>query len=222
MSTHHLRITIIGIVAAAIAALVLVATGTGEVDDASGGHDDDPTATVDWASRTAHVPHDRWTVEFCEGDAPVMCLTDADGAWGGIELSSWDTADLDVLEAAFADGATAAEALDAFAEEFLTTLRADRAEGCGPEYQFTPDASTSTTVAGLPGLRYGFRGIVRGETVEHVVGHAVITDGTLHLFNASGLADDGCLGREGEFPMEAFDAETVDLIGRIAAASTLP
>jgi acyl-coenzyme A thioesterase PaaI-like protein len=33
--------------------------------------------------------------------------------------------------------------------------------------------------------------------------------------------DDGCLGREGEFPIDSFDEDTVDLIGRIAAVSTV-
>lgn len=222
MSKYRFRIAIPIVVAAVVAAVALAGAG-GDDDDHSGGDQGhDSAAAVDWNARTARIHDDRWTVEFCEGDAPVLCLENAEGQWGGVELSSWPVADLDVLEAAFAEGATQAEALAAYADDFLRIFEADRAEGCGATYEFVPDTSTPISVDGRPGLRYGFRGVVDGVTVEHVVGHAVLTDRTLHLFNAAGLADDGCLGREGEFPMEAFDADTIDLIGRIAAASTLP
>lgn len=220
MHTNHRKIG----GAALLVALSLAAVALAGSDDADTGHGDDPppVALVDWTERTVDIDDDRWTVAFCDGDAPFLCLTDRSGSAGVVELTSWPVDTLDATSEVLARGGTHAEALRAFEAEFVSVFVEDRAEGCGAGYDVVPDEPTAVTVAGRQGLRYGFRGVVGGVTVEHVVGHAVIAGDHLHLLGASGLAEDGCLGRESEFAMAAFDEATVALLGRIAAASRLP
>ncbi|HEU5085531.1 MAG TPA: hypothetical protein VFU14_19485 [Acidimicrobiales bacterium] len=217
------------LVLAAATAFAVSDTGDGDGgDDGADDRDEQPADTVppgdvvDWGARDVRLDDERWSVAFCEGDGPFVCFTGADGSSGSVELSSWPAEELDVVADVLAAGGTDAEALDAFVADFLQTFEADRHEGCGPGVEVVREGAEAVPVAGRTGVRYGFRVVRGGETVEHVLGHAVLADGSLHLLNASGLGDDACLEREGEFDISAFDAATVELVGRLAAASVLP
>lgn len=113
------------------------------------------------------------------------------------------------------------DVLEAMADEFVAEMAADRAEGCGDDYQVVAIDPIPAIVAGEDGLRYGFRGVVDGTTVEHVVLHALIDDGTVWILNAAGYADGGCLPREGEFDVAGVQS-AMPLIGELAAGSRLP
>lgn len=183
-----------------------------------------PTAVeVDWAARTVTGASDAdVTVDFCEGEAPSLCFTgDADEHLGVLELLHYPAAGYDVIDEVFASGGDESEALEALADDLVTTMVADRAEGCGDDYEVVPDEPVPAVVAGEDGARYGFRGVVAGTTVEHVVIHALIDDGTVWILNAAGYGDGGCLPREGAFDVAALQSAT-SLISELAAGSRLP
>lgn len=178
---------------------------------------------VDWAARTVTGVEDpRFTVDFCQGEAPLLCFTGDDSEHlGAIELLNYPTAGYDVVDAVIARGGDESDALEAIADGLVTTMAADRAEGCGDGYEVVPDEPVPAVVAGEDGVRYGFRGVVDGTTVEHVVTHALIDDGTVWILTAAGYDDGGCLPREGEFDVAGLQA-AMAVIGDLAAASTLP
>lgn len=219
MRTHRsLTAALLGVAALTF---TLAACGS-ESSDHSGGPPAHRSSVLDWTPRHVDVDDDRWTVAFCEGDAPILCLTDEAGNRGGVELTTWNAAGYDVIRQAWDAGADDVGALEALAEDHAEIFVADRAEGCGSDYEVVPDEPTVVDMGGHEGLRFGFRGIRDGVTVEHSLIHAVIVDGLLHLMSTSALADDGCLGREGEFDIATFDAATIGLLGRLASASVLP
>ena len=209
--------------------LVVVAVAVVGVLAACGGDDDDRAApsttttttsapesaveaTVDWRARTVSVDGlDGYEVEFCEGDAPILCVTRA-GEWiGGIELAS------------FPGGAEALEdGAEAWAAEHHRTIAADRVEGCDPDYELTPDEVEAVPFGSLDGYRYGFTGSVDGRDIERVVGIGAVDDGDLHLLVLNALADDGCLARESELPLDAADDLAPALAALAAGTVALP
>lgn len=181
-----------------------------------------PAVDVDWDGRTISGPIDGpFEVGFCEGDAPLVCFTEAGEQVGFVELWSSPATELDAVRQVLDDGGDDMEALEALAAEFVTSFRADRAEGCGADYEVVADPPVEVPVAGRPGLRYGFRGLVDDTTVERQIVHGVIHDGTVWLLNAAGYADDGCVPREGEFDVEGVEA-SADALAKLAAGSRLP
>lgn len=152
------------------------------------------TASVDWTARTVDVQNaDAFTIEFCEGDAPMLCVNDVDVPLGIIERAS------------FPDGVEDGD-LDAWAQDFYDSIADDRVVGCDPDYVLEGDDPEPATFAGAEGVRYGFTGTVDGKVVERVIGVAAVRDdGSLDLLAANGLADDGCLSRESELPVQVMD-----------------
>jgi hypothetical protein len=197
-----------------LAALVLVAC----VLVACGDDDDDPTATttttsriveggtsatVDWTARTSTIEGDTgFDVAFCDGDAPLLCVERDGEALGVIELNEYP------------DGAVAD--FDAWAEDFYDSMRADRIEGCDPDYVLTGDAPEPARLSTLDGVRYGFTGTVAGTVVERVLGYAANDGTTLRVLVANALGEESCLAREGELPIEIMDdlAPVLDAIAR--------
>lgn len=178
---------------------------------------------VDWAARTVTGVADAdVTVDFCEGEAPYVCFTGDDGEHlGVVELVHYPTAGYDVIEEAIAGGGNESAALEAIAADLVTSMAADRAEGCGDDYEIVPDEPVAAVVAGEDGARYGFRGVMGAATVEHVVIHALIDDGTVWILSAAGYDDGGCLPREGEFDVAGLQS-AMPLIAELVAGSELP
>ena len=187
------------------AALVVVATGL-LAACAGGGNSATPTttttgpatevsATVDWRARTVDVAGlEGFGIGFCEGEAPFLCVSRDGAVIGAIELVSFP-----------GGGAALDGGVDAWVADHVGSLAEDRRAGCDPGYQLTADDTGSVPFAGLPGYRYGFTGEIGGRPVERVVGAGVVADGHLHLLVLNALADDGCLAREGELPLDAVD-----------------
>jgi hypothetical protein len=170
------------------------------------------TATVDWGARTVEVAGlDDYQIRFCEGEAPILCVSQG-GEWiGGIELGS------------YADGATMlAAGVEAWVEEFMEWLVDDRRRGCDPGYDVAGDDIAPAPFAGSTGWRYGLTGSIDGRVVERVVRHIVLVDGVLHSLGLNGLADDGCLAREGELPLEAVTDLEPALAALAAGSTNLP
>lgn len=167
-------------------------------------------ASVDWKARTVSISDSRgYTIEFCEGAGPLLCVSKpGEDVLGVIELiSRTDGAEL-----------TRVGAPD-WAEEFIASIAADRAKGCDPAYKLTPDRTIGADVAGRPGFRYSFTGAINGKTVERVVGFGTVIQGDLHILVLNALADNGCLNRESELPLA--DAKKLEpVVAALASGST--
>ena len=153
--------------------LALGACGAGTEDNGDGGHhaggDEGPAATtpttadepdvvqVDWLDPALSVDlGGGYTLRHCEGAAPVHCLTKGDDPAGLVELASYPLTSLDALSQARARGERVA--LEAHVDDFLTSFRADRRQGCGPEYVVTPEPLRFVDAPDGLLASYGFRG----------------------------------------------------------------
>jgi hypothetical protein len=220
-SPHHRRsplIPLVGLLAAAAAC-----GGSTPTAAPAPTPPDDVTANavvVDLASRTLDLDTGDWTVAFCEGEAPFICVSDGPDHIGVVEYAQWPLTS-GVAADTLANGGTTADALTDHARDFLTAMQADRSIGCGDDYHLTASEPTSASVAGQDGIRYGFTADLDGRTVETVIIHATITGRTLTTFTAAGYEPDGCLPREGEFSVADLETFTPTL-SRLVAAARLP
>jgi hypothetical protein len=166
------------------------------------------TAQVDWTARRISVDGDvPFDINFCEGEAPMLCIVDDGTALGAIELLSYDDVIRDFV---------------AWGNDFYASVEADRRTAC-PTYELQGDVPTPAPFAGAEGVRYGFTGTVESTVVERVIG-VVANDesGTVHLLVANALAEDDvqtCLHKEGELPVDAMD-EIEPVLLALAAGSS--
>jgi hypothetical protein len=195
--------------------LAIVAACTGDDDEvltdtttSTTAAADPITAEVDWTARRISVDGDiPFDVNFCEGDAPMLCVVDDGSMLGSIELLSYE----DVID----DFA-------AWGNDFYASVEADRRTAC-PTYELHGDVPTTAPFAGAKGVRYGFTGTVADTVVERVIG-VVANDGAgaVHLLVANALAENDeqtCLHKETELPIAAMDAIDPVLLALAAGSS---
>lgn len=206
-----------------------VATPTTEAPAAGGGggaaDDEQPPIAVDWTARTV-TPSTAggWSVEFCEGESPHLCLSNDGGATvaGAVELSDWPASARHVIKDALERGADGVEALEALGAEAVASLGADRAKGCGADYVVAADEVVRLDVGGHAGVRYGWTARRGDKAVERVVTYAVIDgDDRLYLLVAGALEPEGCLARMNEFRLAEIE-DVLPVLDRIAAGTRLP
>lgn len=187
------RTRILGVVIVGL----LAACGTSQAgtpdDPAQPPYDSVTPVTADWTDHAVTVTLDNgWTVQRCEGDAPLLCVLDGSRIVGDIELAEYPAGD-DLASDAVGG------ALRARAEGFLDSMRTDRAEGC-PDFAFNAMDVTDATAHEAPAVRTGFsltNGT--GKEVERVVVHLAFHDRALWSINASGyVRDGGCLSDESQ------------------------
>ena len=205
----------------ASAVVLALLTGCGSDDD--GGAAADPTTTtsrppaavtasVDWVDRTVEVEGvEGFDIDFCEGDAPILCVS-RDGEWiGGVELAS------------FPGGAGALDdGVEAWVDDLVRTLEDDRRRGCDPSYALTADDTEAVPFAEREGFAYRLTGTVDGRSVERVAGVGVVDGAHLHLLVLNALSDDACLARESELPLDAADDLEPVLRALAAGTTALP
>lgn len=216
-----------------IAVIALLAAGCSSDQDAprSGGTPTStPTSTstpttlplaaapVDWNDRSGvDIPLPTgWRLTACEGDAPFLCASTADGTIDGTIM---------LLEYPAPDGPTSRADVEADAEELYGVTEEDRKITCGPDVALEPDPVTPRTVGGRPGYRYGYRlRDATGELTERVVLHVVRDGSRLVVINTAFSDPDACPGEDperNEFPVDAFTA--IDpYLDVIVARSVLP
>lgn len=161
-----------------------------------------------------------WTVQHCEGDAPFLCVRDADGqVLGTVEFGSYPVTD--DITAALADG-DVVPALEERVAEQHETIAADRAQGCGEDYEYEPEPSTRSVVGGEPAVTYGFSGVVDGREIERHRSWYTVHAGQLWVVSAAASDPEGCMAAEfGEFTPS--DLATFEhYLERIVAGMELP
>ena len=136
-----------------------------------------------------------WTVQHCEGDAPFLCVRDGAGTTLGIvEYVAYPASD--AMAEAVADG-TVAAALAAMVEEQHTAVAADRAEGCGPTYDYRAEPVRLTAVgSGAPAAVYGFSGVVDGREIERQRSYFTVHDGEVWVLSAPASDPEGCMATD--------------------------
>lgn len=167
-------------------------------------------ASVDWKARTVEFRKFlmEYSVNFCEGAGPLICVSLDGDVLGVIELiSRTDGSEFTKMGA------------PEWSERFIASIRSDRKRGCDPGYDLSPDKTIGATVAGRPGFRYSFTGRIKDRIVERVVGYGTVIKGDLHILVMNALADNGCLNRESELPLQ--DAKNLEpVLESMAAGST--
>ncbi len=161
------------------------------------------------------VPADL-SVRPCSGEAPSLCVYQANTLQGSVELVTLSLARDVGLQKVLSDAGIALgsvdvtrpeyarqvrEALAAHAKTYLA-LRVDLARNrsaTDPQgYTFSPVAPEEVHIGRLPGLAYGFAGVDRdGYTVERWLTYAALDNDTLYLFDALYTA-----GMPGSFPSD--------------------
>lgn len=170
----------------------------------------EPPLAVDWNARTVTPSAvGAWTIRFCEGEAPLVCL-DRDGEnAGGLEVNTFPLASFDD------------PSLEAIAEDTVRTFQADRKDGCGADYLVDADDQRPHAVVGTDGLRYGWTATRKGEVVERNLTYAAAKGDTLVLLVAGALGPGGCLERQHEFSIEDLEAAE-PVLDRLASANFDP
>lgn len=162
---------------------------------------------VDWSEGFV-VLDNGWTIESCQGDAPILCVRDGDRPVGTVEVSTYP-----------ADGT----ALTDRVADLYRMVEQDRASTCGADHVLDTDEPVAATVGGAEGLRYGFalRG-PDGAVTEASHAYMVELAGALYVVNAAAQATGSCPGGlEGAFTPADLDAFAAYLPG-IAAGLPLP
>lgn len=153
-----------------------------------------PLLVADWDGGASLTLPGGWTVERCEGDAPLLCVLDGDRQVGFLERGGF---------ALPADhGGDALTYLRRQMDDYVADMRDDRANGC-PDLTFEPIPAIDVTVAGHPGIRGGFRLVDdSGREVERHLQYWTVIDDQHVTVTVPAYAEDGCLERMGEFTPE--------------------
>lgn len=170
---------------------------------------------IDWDARTVSFPSPGWTIAFCEGDGPFLCVSRGDEHVGSVELLRTPIDRHAVISEALGRGDSEIEALRAAASDFVAALSADRRIGLGEAYQVRADPPTAVTVMGRQGVQLVVQSGFADKISERVVHYYVIQGDSLYLFAATGMTGGGRLGEFAIDELLAFEP----VFGELAAAS---
>lgn len=215
---------------AVIVASLVALAGCSDGDDTGGAGPSASTSTtvvaiegLDFGSGSAVDLGGGWEVSPCESGPPLFCARLDGATQATIDLLSAPVASFPAVAAALDGGAAVADALEPYVREFHDSFESDRGAGCGAAYAVEPFGPDAVTVAGHPGVRYGFEGSQDGRVVERAVVFATVVDGTVHIIGTSAIDDGTCMddGEHLEFTVTELD-ELQATIERVVAVSTLP
>lgn len=178
-----------------------------------------PTATTNTTSTTAAAARPwtwgvdtvnlgaAYTLGSCEGDADQIACIALDGTVvGSAEYFQLPVSNFDFLEGI----ENPIESIEAIAADYVATFEADRATTC-PELGFESLGPDQVTIAGIPGLRYGFlQTNASKEAVEKNLIYGLRAADVVHIFGFSANAEGSCVGAEGMTP-EQLDTITPGL-----------
>lgn len=140
-----------------------------------------------------------WTVARCEGDAPLLCVRDPEGAVAGtLELLSFPgaAAEGDAITAGSPPSQVFAADVAGYVETFVT----DRAVGCGDGYRVDASPAVNVAIGDLPAVRFGYTAQdATGTHVETQVQWRTAVGDTVHVVALSAYAPGSCMFSD-EFP----------------------
>lgn len=166
---------------------------------------------------------DGWTIAPCESGPPLFCVRQGGETQATLELRSAPVASYESMKKTLDAGGSPMEAMRAEAAEFQSVFEKDRPEGCGAAYVVEPFGPDAATVAGKPGVVYGFDGRQAGRHVERSLQFLTIDGPTAHLITATAIDENTCMddGELSEFTVAELTQLEPKLV-RVVAASTLP
>jgi hypothetical protein len=179
--------------------------------------------TIDWDVDADGVElPEGWSLHDAEGDGPFLEVRRGEVA-GLLETTSFPVESIDTLRGGAGNDASRRASLRAYAEDFVSTFRADRAEGCGAGYGYEPSPIDVFEGPDGPLVAYGFTGtLADGSPSEGIAAIAGIHDDQLVLVTATASDEGGCLPAEGTvFTTAALDNFRPVLL-RIGAGSGVP
>ncbi|MFA9445794.1 hypothetical protein [Egicoccus sp. AB-alg6-2] len=172
-----------------------------------------PRLVADWEQPFDLGLPNGWMVGGCTGDAPLLCFFDGTRQVGFLELGRYPLPE-------HYDG-DAAGYLAHQADDFLVSMREDRAAGC-PNLTFDPTPPIDVIVGGQPGVRAGFRLVdADGTEVERHVVYWTVHDGEHVTVTAPAYADRGCIEPMGEFSPADLGLVTL-FVDQLVADTPLP
>jgi hypothetical protein len=166
---------------------------------------------------------DGWSLHDAEGDGPFLEVRRQGQVVGLLETTSFPVESIETLRGGAGDDASRRASLRAYAETFVATFRADRAEGCGADYGYDPAPIVVFDAPDGPVVAYGFSGtLADGSPSEGIAAIAGIQDDQLVLVTGTASDEGGCLPAEGTvFSTADLDAFR-PLLERIGAGSGVP
>jgi hypothetical protein len=170
---------------------------------------------VDWSRRTVSLDPAGWSLEFCEGEGPFLCVARGSEPVGSVELLRVAVHDYDVLARVLGRGGSEREALEAGAAEFVAVLAADGRIGFGADHHLQADPPAPATVVGKPGIRLVLEDRLAQRVLRRIVQYRAIEGDTFYLLSATGTEGGGPLGEFAIEDLKAFEP----VFGEIAAAS---
>lgn len=164
---------------------------------------------------------DGWRIQHCEGDAPLLCVHDADGTVRGlVEMNAHATPDELVRAQAEGDVVPALEAMVAAQHASVAT---DRVRGCGQQYTYRAEPAVHGTVGGEPAVVYAFSGFVDGEEVERHRAWYTVQSGQLWTINAAASSPGSCMADAELTEFSPADlAFVTPWLDRVVAGSRVP
>lgn len=219
--------------------LLLALTACGTDDDAATAAPPKPTesaapasptpkpepavAPVDWDEPATSDIGNGWAIGPCKGEAPLVCFSRDGKEEGTAEVVSFPVETLSTVRDVLAAGGTDAEALMAHAREHLDSFRADRAEGCGADYDFRADEPKPMTADGATAIKTAFSG---GEPAsaptERVVRWVGLRDGRMVSVVIHATDEGACAPGLGGDLSTAELKQVEPLLDRVFEASPLP
>lgn len=158
-----------------------------------------PTTTPSvwlWGVETVDLG-EGYTLGPCEGDAVHISCIAVDGTVvGSAEYFQLPVSSFDFLQGI----ENPIESIEAIAADYAATFEADRAVTC-PELAFEVLGPDPVTIAGMPGLRYGFQQTEPTEdVVEKNLLYGLRTAEFVHVFSFSANGEGSCVGADGMTP----------------------
>jgi hypothetical protein len=197
--------------------LVLLGCGGAPVERAENpdlGEEPDAARVVDWERRVVSLEAPGWTLAFCEGEGPFLCVERDGRHAGSVELLRTAVADHSILTGTLRQGGSEVEALARAAADLVAIVDADRKGSHGADYRLLSEQAPAT-VMGTSGLRLVMEERLGDRVIGRIVQYYVIQRDTSYLFSATGMEGGGMLGEFSSDELAAFGP----LFAEVAAAS---
>ena len=184
---------------------------------------EEDVAGIDFVNGSEVALTGGWAIAPCESGPPLFCVRLGGDTQATIALRTAPAASYDSIRGALDAGRSPLDALRAEAAEFVSIFEKDRPVGCGADYGVEGFGPDEATVAGKPGIVYGFDGTQGGRHVERALQFMTLDGADVHLISVNAIEDGSCMddGELAEFTITEL-ATLEPTLTKVVAASTLP